>query len=244
MYPFDSPAGFHSNFVNDIQRGNSRGIEKLKILVQAISLRRTKESVFGELRLRSRVEQLQPVELNEVERALYNIVKRSWTYASGKSGSVRSIFQTITKLRQICNHGREFLSPEALAILDQAFIGGELVGTIAEDTPLCENCGAVVQDPVLDEIANHLLSCLHLLCNHCLRRSEEGHTEEALCPLCSGSGTSDSLFQDGKWMDQPWDLSQNAMDMDISYRPSSKVLALLQNLHTDQLKSTNNPIKR
>ena len=52
VYPFDSPAGFYSNFINFIQKGDNRGIEKLKALVQAISLRRTKEYVFGELKLR------------------------------------------------------------------------------------------------------------------------------------------------------------------------------------------------
>jgi SNF2 family DNA or RNA helicase len=200
--------------------------------------------VFGELKLRPRVEHLQPVELNEVERALYTTVKRSWTYAARKPGSVRNIFQTITKLRQICDHGRELLSQKALAVSDQAFIEGERMETIAEDPQLCENCGTVVQDPDLDEIANHLLSCLHLLCYRCLPRSEGGSTEEALCPVCSGSGIFDSFLQDEELTDQTPDQSQNAMDIDISYRPSTKVLALMQNLRADQLKSTHDPIKR
>jgi SNF2 family DNA or RNA helicase len=143
VYPFDSPAVFYSNFINLIQKGDNKGIEKLKALVQAISLRRTKESVFGELKLQPRVEQLQPVELNEMERTLYTTVKRSWTYAAGKSESVRNIFQTITKLRQICDHGRDLLSQKALAVLDQGFTEGERMKTIVEDTQLCENCGAV-----------------------------------------------------------------------------------------------------
>jgi SNF2 family DNA or RNA helicase len=243
VYPFDSPAGFYSNFVDSIRRGDNRGIEKLKALVQSISLRRTKESMFGELGLGPRLEQLQPVELNEMERALYTMVKRSWTYAAGKSGSVRNIFQTITKLRQICDHGRELLSQEALAAFDQGFIKGDRMETIAEDTQLCENCGAVVQNPDSDETADHLLLCLHLLCNHCLL-SAGGDIEEVLCPVCSGSGASDSFLQHEKLMDQAPDLSQNAKDIDISYRPSSKVLTLLQNLRTDQLKSTSDPIKR
>jgi len=244
VYPFDSPAGFYSNFINFIQRGDDKGIEKLRALVQAISLRRTKESVFGELKLRPRVEQLHPVELNEVERALYTTIKRSWTYAAGDSESARNIFQTITKLRQICDHGRELLSQKALAVLDQGFIEGEQMKTIAEDTQLCENCGAVAQDPDLDEIDDHLLSCLHSLCYRCLPRSEGGNTEEALCPVCSGSGIFDSSLQDEKLTAQTPDLSQNDMDIDISYRPSSKVLALMQNLHADRVKSTHDPIKR
>jgi SNF2 family DNA or RNA helicase len=244
VYPFDSPAGFCSNIINFIQKGDNRGIEKLKALVQAISLRRTKESVFGELKLRPRVERLQLVELDEVERALYTTVKRSWTYAAGKPESVRNIFQTITKLRQICDHGRELLSQKALAILDQGFIKGERMETISEETQLCENCGLVAQHSGLDEIADHLLSCLHLLCSRCLPRSEGDNTEEALCPVCSGSGVFVSFLQDEALTAQTPDLSQNDMDIDISYRPSSKVFALMQNLHVDRLKSTHDPIKR
>jgi SNF2 family DNA or RNA helicase len=125
VYPFDSPGQFHTNFVSSIQKGNNIGIERLKALVQAISLRRTKKSVFGELSLGPRVDRVQPVELNEEEKTLYTIVKRSWTYAAGNSGSMRNIFQTITKLRQICDHGRELLSPKTLAVLDQGYTNGE-----------------------------------------------------------------------------------------------------------------------
>jgi SNF2 family DNA or RNA helicase len=213
VYPFDSPAGFCSNIINFIQKGDNRGIEKLKALVQAISLRRTKESVFGELKLRPRVERLQLVELDEVERALYTTVKRSWTYAAGKPESVRNI-------------------------------KGERMETISEETQLCENCGLVAQHSGLDEIADHLLSCLHLLCSRCLPRSEGDNTEEALCPVCSGSGVFVSFLQDEALTAQTPDLSQNDMDIDISYRPSSKVFALMQNLHVDRLKSTHDPIKR
>jgi SNF2 family DNA or RNA helicase len=244
VYPFDSPAVFYSNFINLIQKGDNKGIEKLKALVQAISLRRTKESVFGELKLQPRVEQLQPVELNEMERTLYTTVKRSWTYAAGKSESVRNIFQTITKLRQICDHGRDLLSQKVLAVLDQGFTEGERMKTIVEDTQLCENCGAVAQDSDTDEIAEHLLLCLHVLCDGCVPRSGGGNTEGALCPVCSGSGIFDSLSQDEEFTAQAPDLSQDDMDIDISYRPSSKVLALMQNLHADRLKSTHDPIKR
>src|SRR6202034_671155 len=98
------------NFVSSNQRENDKGIERLKALVEAISLRRTKQSIFGELKLGPRVNRVQSINLNEEERAFYTIVKRSWTYVNRDSESIRSIFQTITNLRQICDHGRELLS--------------------------------------------------------------------------------------------------------------------------------------
>jgi SNF2 family DNA or RNA helicase len=244
VYPFDSPGQFHADFVSSIQRGNNTAIERLKALVQAISLRRTKESVFGELRLGPRVERVQSIELNEEERTLYTIVKKSWAYVGTNSGSVRSIFQTIMKLRQICNHGRELLSPETLAVLDQGYINGGRFEAIYGEPQSCENCGAKVQNPDSDEIANYLFSCLHLLCNQCIPRNEGGNTEEALCPVCLGSGISHSFSEDEQLTDPFPDPSQGAMDIDFLYRPSSKVLALLQNLRADRLASAKDPIKR
>jgi len=244
VYPFDNPSQFHANFVSSIQRGNNKGIEKLKALVQATSMRRTKQSVFEELKLEPRVERVQSVKLNEEERALYTIVKRSWTYAAGGSRSVGSIFQTITKLRQICDHGRELLSPDTLAVLDRGCINGGRLEAISGEPQSCENCGAEVQNHGSDEIANYLLSCMHLLCNKCFAENQGGSAEEPLCPVCSGSGALGSLSEDEQVTDPFLDPSQGAVDMDFLYRPSSKVLALLQNLHNDRLASARDPIKR
>jgi SWI/SNF-related matrix-associated actin-dependent regulator of chromatin subfamily A3 len=248
VYPFDNPVQFHTNFVSPTQRGDKTGIERLKVLVHAISLRRTKQSVFEELRLGPRVEMLQTVELNEEERTLYTIVKRSWTYAVSNPGSIRNIFQTITKLRQICDHGRELLSPEALAVLDQGYIHGVHLDPISREPQSCENCGAAVQDSDSDEISDFLLSCLHLLCNQCLPNNQEGNTEAASCPVCSGGGTSASFLEDEQATDpfpDPFpDPTQDAMNIDVTAHPSSKVLALLQNLHADRLRCGKDPIKR
>jgi len=244
VYPFDSPGQFYTNFVSSIQKRSNIGIERLKALVQAISLRRTKESVFGELSLAPRVNRVQSVELNEEEKTLYTFVKRSWTYADGNSGSVRNIFQTITKLRQICDHGRELLPPETLAILDQGYINGERWEAMSKEPQPCESCGTAVQDPGSDEIADHLLSCLHLLCDQCFPNNQGDNTEEAFCPVCSASRTCDSFLEDEKVTEPFPDPSQGAMDTDYSYRPSSKVLALLQNLRADRLESAQDPIKR
>ena len=244
VYPFESPVQFHTNFVSSIQKGDNRGIGRLKALVQAISLRRTKQSVYGELSLGPRVERVQSVKLSEGERALYTIVKRSWGYAASNSGSIRSIFQTIMKLRQICNHGRELLSPEALAVLDQGYINGGLLEEIPGEPQSCENCGAAVHDSDSEEMADYLLSCLHLLCNQCFPKNQGGTTEEVLCPVCLGSGTSDSPSGDEQVTDLFPGPSQDAMDIDFPYRPSSKVLALLQNLCADRLGSTKDPVKR
>ena len=243
VHPFDTPVQFHTTFVSSMQSGNNRGIEKLKALVRAISLRRTKQSVFEELRLGPRVERLQSVELNEEERTLYTIVKR-WTYAAGISDSMRSVFQIITKLRQICDHGRDLLSLETLAVLDQGYINGGQIELMSRAPQSCENCGAAMQGLDSGKIDDFLLSCMHLLCSQCFPKNQGGNTEEELCPVCSGDRTYDSFLEDEQVTEPFPDPSQIAMNIDFMYSPSSKVLALLQNLHADRLGSVKYPIKR
>jgi SNF2 family DNA or RNA helicase len=224
--------------VNAIQKGKETGITKLKSLVQAISLRRTKESILGELNLGARIERLQSVELNDEERDLYSIVKKTGSHGIDSSTSMRSIFQTILKLRQICNHGRELLPPEILRLSDSApSKRGSFVAT-SGDFQYCENCGQLIRDSTSDAIAESLLSCFHLICQICLSKDqEEGNAEEQVCPICLGtvSATEDEQSE------QP---SEDAMNIDFAYNPSSKVRALLQNLRVDQSGSGKYPIKR
>jgi SNF2 family DNA or RNA helicase len=242
VYPFDNPTHFRAHFVSSMPKGHPTGIEKVKALFQAIALRRTKKTVFKELELRPRVNKTEPVELSTEEMTLYNMVKRSWNYGTNYSGVIPSIFQTITKLRQICNHGRELLSSDTLAFLDQGMINRQFE-PMSRETQSCENCGVEMQDFDLAEIADTLLLCLHLLCNKCLPKTQD-NTEESLCPVCAQSEVSDSVLEDELFADPTQLSSQRTINVDSSYCPSSKVLALLQNLRAERLQYKKDPIKR
>ena len=242
MHPFDNPVQFRTHIINPIQRGEIFGIERLKSLVQTISLRRTKQSVFGELRLEPRIERVESVQLNEEERSIYNIVKKSGTYTTNNRGSVGNIFWTITKLRQVCNHGRELLCPATLAVLDHDYKNNGVL--IVEELQSCENCGIAVQGSGSDEISDYLLPCWHIVCYKCSSQRSADKVNEKLCPVCSYSGTSDLFLEDEQAVNSFLDLPHGDMDVDSAYRPSSKVRALLQNLSVDRLGSTKDPIKR
>lgn len=234
-YPFDNPFQFRSHFGNTAEKWKETGIIKLKALVQAISLRRTKESVFHELSLGTRTERMQSIELNDEERVIYNIIKKTGSHAIGSPTSMRSIFQTILKLRQICNHGRELLTSETLRLLDSGYFDKDSFITTSREC--CENCGQVIQDDS-DAILESLLSCFHLICNKCLSTCQgDANVEEQACPICSGAhpATED---------EQSEQTSNDVMDIDIPYNSSSKVRAFIQNLRADQSESGGDIIKR
>ena len=238
VYPFQDRREFHSFFVSPIEQGKELGINRLKALVQSISLRRTKVSVCRELNLGARVERIHSVELNEEERAEYRIVKRMCPLARGMSGHIRGIFQIILKLRQICNHGRALLSPETREVLENGVIDKDTVRA-ALSSQLCENCGQEIQDSGSDFNPETLSPCLHFLCsNCCINSQEDGRAGQRTCPICTGTGSA----REGEegWPKPP----ESDMAIRDQYRPSSKVLALLHNLRADRLESSEEPIKR
>jgi len=83
-----------------------------------------------------------------------------------------------------------------------------------------------------------LLPCLHLICKTCLPNAQDWSiSEEQVCPICSGT---DPELENEQSEQAP----EDAMDIDFSYNPSSKVQALLQNLRTDKSQSGGDLIKR
>jgi SNF2 family DNA or RNA helicase len=236
IYPFQDRRQFHSYIVSPIEQGKELGINRLKALVQSTALRRTKTSVLGELNLKDRVEKTHCVELNEEEMADYGIVKRMRPLPSDTSGHIRGIFQIILKLRQICNHGRALLSRETRELLENGLIEeGTVRASLASQ--LCENCGQEIHDSPSETASETLPPCLHFLCNNCCINSyEDGSAGEITCPICLGTG---STAEEG-WAPTPG----HGMDIEDQYRPSSKVLALLENLRADRLESLEAPIKR
>ncbi|RFU32920.1 hypothetical protein B7463_g3424, partial [Scytalidium lignicola] len=236
VHPFDSPQKFHSHFIKGLGGISRSTMEKLKTLVNAVSLRRTKEIVVEELKLGPRIEEVRKVELNEDERRIYNIVKRSWDFTGTNSGSARGVFNTILKLRQICNHGRDLLSSETLKLLDEGFITETLSKEISGEIPTCENCGEL-QASSSTTVEDYILPCMHFICRSCCTSIEDkGDGEGTTCPLCSGNATraeDNSVRQ----------VSEDRVDTCARYIPSSKVLSLLQNLDADRTTYLEDPVK-
>ncbi|KAF5857340.1 hypothetical protein ETB97_005918 [Aspergillus alliaceus] len=222
--PFDDGMSFRDTFTYPIERGNERGWEKLRSLVQAISLRRTKEALDLNLPVREGI--IQPVELNMEERKMYKLFTKSCVSAIETRGMARSSFQNILRLRQICNHGRELLPSTTQQWLDSVMSFDENPTT---PPPTCEHCN----DPMADSEENmdDPIACMHQVCKACLRGVQEGDSpSEPVCPVCSESGCEK---KEGQGTDET--------EVETQYRPSSKVKALLENLQKARCQSSQHP---
>ncbi|KAI1802019.1 SNF2 family N-terminal domain-containing protein [Daldinia bambusicola] len=211
IYPFDDPSVFKHTFLAPINQGQQSGWERLRSLIKSIALRRTKASVTSELELPPRTDLIHDVRLNDEEQTLYNSVKRKFALAIESGGTTMNTFQFILRLRQICNHGGDLLPGDLQDWLQSA---------TCSQLQRCEICSITLDHG--DELSCQVFSCFHQVCWACLQ-SNSVCDDSGLptCPLCNNTSLEE-------------DQNMNAM----RYNPSSKVKALLQNLHNDHKTST------
>jgi len=224
--PFDNQGAFKRYFLDSIDQQDAKGWERLRALVRAISLRRTKAALEGELGLPPPEVVTCQVFLDEEERRAYRLVKRRFAMAIDLGGGQMTALQLILRLRQICNHGVDLLPANLREWLDQA----AQFGAQAPLQPdICESCGRVA--PGIDEAALAGLPCAHQICPTCRPETEREDPDGVLtlaCPLCRMAMRSPRSGQDSP-------LSNNFPSY---YRPSSKVRALLRNLDQDKAMAT------
>ena len=155
--------------------------------------------------------------------------------ADGKMKGFCGIFQSIMTLRQVCDHGRDLMSQSATGRLEQyEKMGG--ASAITFYPSMCELCGRQLDMSESDNDSQFLLPCLHILCLSCGSADQEGMAMGArVCPVCTGESSSIS----------PRDCrSPNPQMTTNEYCPSSKTLALVENLRSYQSESNQGPIKR
>ena len=225
--PFDNPAAFRRSFLDPIAQHDGQGWERLRALVRAISLRRTKAALKTEMDLPLRQEVTCHVFLDKEERQIYDLVKRRFAMAMDSGGGQTNAFQLILRLRQICNHGVDLLPAKLCGWLQQASPFG-LQGPL--ECEKCESCDAVLRD--VDETTLEGLSCGHQICSTCRRDSggEDLDGDRALvCPLCQRVEPSARCNEDS---------SLSAGKNPRFYQPSSKVRELLRNLESDKHEAT------
>jgi SNF2 family DNA or RNA helicase len=225
--PFDEAYTFRSLFVQSYSTGETSRWKRLRALVRAISLRRTKAYVGKELDLPPRKEYVEPVSLDPHEQAFYNLMKKGFASAISHYQSSRNCFQLILRLRQICNHGIALLPEAERDWMQKASIYAPEVASVSLR---CENCDTTVAD----ESDCEILSCFHQICLACLQaRGSSGQTcDDPICPICCSS--TDNM--DPKPVDTTLPPeAPSPIPGPGDYSPSSKVKALLRNLAIDKL---------
>lgn len=242
-HPFDS-ATFNHHILKSLKRNPTQGIQNLRLLVQSTSLRRTKASVLGDLQLTPRVVRIEEVQLNSEERRLYNTLNQNLSrvlhctpMSRGTTKSSGSIFQTILRLRQCCNHGRHLLPADTLTLFDENTGAEQSAKALLGEMGACDSCGQEALDGHLTEVANFSLACEHRFCLTCMEEiQKDGNSLGSQdCPLYLDLGTTT--------LHVPVDTIALINTL-TDYQPSSKVLALLRNLLADQDASDEDPIKR
>ncbi|CAD6594367.1 MAG: hypothetical protein ASARMPRED_009263, partial [Alectoria sarmentosa] len=238
VYPFDNPSSFTHEIADWIRCGDEKGMKRLRLLVSAICLRRTKDC----LGLPPRKNEIQPVAFNNEEKDLYEICKQSTVEfielvfkEDGKLKSFATVIQLILRLRQICNHGKEMLSAKALKNIDDYMSSQGSRGSMSRlvEVALCGICGRKVQD------MEALLPCMHPTCSFCFEEKEMMLSKGELdCSICAGTLSSKSNNNLGSDQDQP---IPDAII--VAYKPSSKVATLIKNLLSYNQDPTTLPIK-
>lgn len=239
VYPFDNPSSFAHEIADWIRCGDEKGIKRLRLLVSAICLRRTKDC----LGLPPRKNEIQPVLFNSEEKALYETCQKSTVESielvfkeDGKLKSFATIIQLILRLRQVCNHGKQMLSAKTLQNISDYMSSQSARGNISAlvEPTLCGMCGRKVHD------MDSLLPCMHPACSSCFEEKEimvsKGELE---CSICAGTDSPRSNSGPGIDQDQPVPDT-----MIVDYKPSSKVAALIKNLKSYNEDFTNLQIKR
>ena len=231
-YPFDSASYFNSHVSAPLRTNPEKALSTLRKLFRCISLRRTKDAVIGELQLQPRFDAIQEVQLNQKERRQYDELKRSLSYifhsmASNAddtgSGTGNKVLQTITRLRQFCNHGPDLLPRELQELLEGNIDREGMTRALMTGSRTCDSCNGKPSTGGLSKIIFRTVWCGHTICSRCLPDKQISNES---CPLCFSSEVSTKLPNDAQ------DLK--AVDVHQIYQPSSKVLALLQNLSVEQ----------
>ena len=229
-YPFDSASYFNSQISAPLRTNPEKALSTLRKLFRCISLRRTKHAVIDDLQLKPRFDEVTEVQLDQKERRQYDELKRSLSYffhsdASDvdHTGSGSKVLQTITRLRQFCNHGPDLLPREMQTLFAGIVDEGKIRRALTTESKTCDSCDGQASSGDFGKIIFRTVLCGHTVCSQCL---PEEQISNQSCPLCFSSEASKHLPHNSH--------KRRLVDPHHKYQPSSKVSALLDNLVVEQ----------
>jgi SNF2 family DNA or RNA helicase len=227
---------FNTLILDPIQKKKKYAFGRLRALVKATCLRRTKRSTGSGLNLPNKEETTLVLDLEQHNRELYNFFKYQAatavqtmrqrkllaTYTKGISS--RMILPLINNLRRICDHGSDLLHSEALQAWhnrDVDLIDWQLM---AAGLSKCDGCGGELEDG--DEVVVPVeLACGHLYCTTCY--TSEWKDSQQLRETCAKCSKASPPLPTGSSDGQ-------GMAAEDGYKPGVKVDALLQNLSRER----------
>jgi SNF2 family DNA or RNA helicase len=234
--PFTSKALFDYWLANPMSNNNPEGLRRLKELVAATCLRRTKDAVKDQLKLPQRINRVETIELDSTERELYDFFKvRTSSLVAGMFSEESwasqqhqgNILPLINFLRLICDHGERLLPTPALKAWlsrDASAFDWNILRSSGRNCALCK----VDISKLQCQNALRYEFCLHVICSKCaITDDEENSMDDDWCPICNRESATPSQQLASS-------LSKNTGLIAMDYWPSTKVKALLKNLRQEQ----------
>ena len=226
---------FNSWISNPIQKKKNYAFSRLRALVKATCLRRTKRSTGSGLNLPTKEETTLVLDLEQHNRELYNFFKYQAATAvhnmrqgkpfssSTKGISAMMILPLINNLRRICDHGSDLLHSEALQAWRNRDVDSMDWQLIAAGLSRCDACGGELEDGNEATVPAEL-ACGHLYCTNCYTTKwKDSQLSRETCAKCSKASPLPTGSSDGQ-----------GVPADNGYTPGVKVDALLQNLSRER----------
>ncbi|KAK3983814.1 SNF2 family N-terminal domain-containing protein [Cladorrhinum sp. PSN332] len=225
--PFTNKAMFDFWIGTPVEKKRPEGLQRLRRLVTATSLRRTKVSVGEELDLPPRVKRQQNISMDPNDRRLYDFFRsRVDLVAMGSlSADINSspprgnVLPLINILRLICNYGESLLPSSARRAWENMRFG--IVTDFTAWNEKAKECYICHQVSAPEDEVRSEFTCLHVVCSSCFD-VEDGQmyaVEEIACPRCKGEDVATDLS------------STSSVGF---YQPSAKVRAVVDNLYLEQ----------
>ena len=162
FYPLDTHTNARKHILEPLSRNDPQGLENLRLALQAISLRRTKQACTS----RPRLDKLETITLNKREKELYmrtrEQARKLAALSTGKAqGNI--VLRAISTLRQICSHG----------------------GAALPESVTCDKCERPICDYEGSQRPFHG-TCGHSVCYGCIlqQNTAEGSAPNDMSDIC------------------------------------------------------------
>lgn len=235
--PFETQSQFKYWIGDPAKKRKDYAFKRLRQLVKATCLRRTKANAESTLKLPKKEEINQVLDLGPDDRELYNFFKHRAATAvrniekssKGNNPNKRQnprgsgswsgdILPLIHHLQRICDHGEDLLPTAALQAWRDRDIDSIDWQLIAMGSQKCNFCKTEIEEG--NDMVPVELACGHIICTNCHAAEDTDGigSSHASCLECSGRSPLPTPSQDS--------ISED-------YRPSVKIEALLQNLRNE-----------
>lgn len=231
LSPFIQGCQFKRWIMHPFSKRDLGSVEKLRLLIQATCLRRTKNSTSQSCELVGRKEVYHKVDLSPRDRLLHDFFQakaakiaaraseRAHKRKTSGAKERENILPLINFLRLICNHGEHLLPRHAVTTWGcKANEDNPMYWDMQSTYRGCSYCSHPLQITQLQELDLEL-HCGHLICSNCrIQQDQDEEEKEKNCAACV----------------EEYSLPVGGNLATSVYEPSRKIRALTDNIQTEQ----------